>query len=104
MPRPTPFHARTAALCTSHSWQEWSGCLSANSYDVDHMLEGSVRRDRNRLRVTAQLIRASDDKHLWSETFDGGVEDGSHHRGSAAHDGDVVLVDPAQDHRLQAVE
>jgi len=42
---------------------------------VAHVLEGSVRRASDRLRVTAQLIRASDDKHLWSETFDGSNED-----------------------------
>lgn len=47
----------------------------AEALDVDHILEGSVRRDLDRLRVTAQLIRAADDKHLWSETFDGGTED-----------------------------
>ena len=47
----------------------------AEALDVDHILEGSVRRDHDRLRVTAQLIRASDDKHLWSETFDGGTDD-----------------------------
>ena len=37
---------------------------------VAHVLEGSVRRGGDRLRVTAQLIRASDGFHLWSETFD----------------------------------
>jgi len=37
---------------------------------VAHILEGSVRRGGDRLRVTAQLIRASDGFHLWSETFD----------------------------------
>jgi len=47
----------------------------AKALDVDHVLEGSVRRDRDRVRVTAQLIRAADDKHLWSETFDRGIED-----------------------------
>ena len=41
---------------------------------VAHILEGSVRRAGDRLRITAQLIRASDDKHLWSENFDGGIE------------------------------
>lgn len=38
---------------------------------VAHVLEGSVRKQGNRLRVTAQLIRISDGFHLWSETFDG---------------------------------
>jgi len=47
----------------------------AKALDVNHILEGSVRRDRDRLRVTAQLIRAADDKHLWSENFDGSTED-----------------------------
>ena len=41
---------------------------------VAHILEGSVRRAGDQLRVTAQLIRANDDKHLWSDTFDGSVE------------------------------
>lgn len=42
----------------------------ANALGVAHILEGSVRRGGDRLRVTAQLIRASDGFHLWSETFD----------------------------------
>ena len=42
---------------------------------VAHILEGSVRRSDDRVRVTAQLIRASDDTHLWSDTFDGTNED-----------------------------
>ncbi|MGB5354023.1 MAG: hypothetical protein WBM54_14025 [Woeseia sp.] len=47
----------------------------AASLGVAHILEGSVRRAGDRLRVTAQLIRAADDKHLWSKTFDGSNED-----------------------------
>ena len=42
----------------------------AAALGVAHVLEGSVRRGGDRLRVTAQLIRASDGFHLWSETFD----------------------------------
>lgn len=42
---------------------------------VAHILEGSVRRSADRVRITAQLIRASDDTHLWSETFDGETDD-----------------------------
>lgn len=37
---------------------------------VEHIVEGSVRRSGNRLRVTAQLIRAHDGFHLWSDTYD----------------------------------
>ena len=38
--------------------------------DVDNILEGSVRRAGERVRVTAQLITTSDGSHLWSENFD----------------------------------
>jgi TolB-like protein/DNA-binding winged helix-turn-helix (wHTH) protein len=36
---------------------------------VTHLLEGSVRKSEDRLRVTAQLIRADDGTHLWSKTY-----------------------------------
>jgi TolB-like protein len=42
----------------------------AKQLGVDAIIEGSVRQDRERLRITAQLIRASDGFHLWSQTFD----------------------------------
>jgi serine/threonine-protein kinase len=38
--------------------------------NVEHLLEGSVRRAGNRIRVTAQLVKASDGYHLWSQRFD----------------------------------
>ena len=37
---------------------------------VRHVLEGSVRKAGDRIRITAQLIDSTKDKHLWSETFD----------------------------------
>jgi TolB-like protein len=36
---------------------------------VGHLLEGSVRKDGDQLRVTAQLVRADDGSHLWSKTY-----------------------------------
>ncbi len=42
---------------------------------VSHVLEGSVRRSDDRLRISAQLIRAEDGTQLWSDTFDGTLED-----------------------------
>jgi TolB-like protein/DNA-binding winged helix-turn-helix (wHTH) protein/Flp pilus assembly protein TadD len=42
----------------------------ARALNVDHLLEGSVRRSGNRVRVTAQLIRADSGFHLWSQTYD----------------------------------
>jgi len=38
--------------------------------NVAHILEGSVRKAGNQLRITAQLIEAQSDTHLWSETYD----------------------------------
>ena len=42
---------------------------------VAHILEGSVRKQGERVRITAQLIQASDGSHLWSETFNGDLKD-----------------------------
>jgi len=41
-----------------------------DSLNVNHILEGSVRRSNTTLRITAQLIRSEDGFHLWSETYD----------------------------------
>ena len=38
--------------------------------DVEHVLEGSVRRSGNTIRITAQLIDVSTDTHIWSDTWD----------------------------------
>ena len=42
---------------------------------VEAVVEGSVMRDGNRIRVTAQMIRASTDEHFWSETYDRDLRD-----------------------------
>jgi TolB-like protein/Tfp pilus assembly protein PilF len=47
----------------------------ARQLRVAHILEGSVRRSGARVRVTAQLIKASDGYHLWSESYDREIED-----------------------------
>lgn len=47
----------------------------ASTLSVSHILEGSVRKNGDRLRITAQLIDATKDKHIWSETFDGALGD-----------------------------
>ena len=47
----------------------------AEKLNVDCVLEGSVRKAGNRLRITAQLIKASNGYHLWSDRFDRDMED-----------------------------
>jgi adenylate cyclase len=42
---------------------------------VEHVLEGSVRKAGNKLRISAQLIKVDDDTHLWSETYDRELKD-----------------------------
>jgi TolB-like protein/Flp pilus assembly protein TadD len=42
----------------------------AKKLNVAYVLEGSVRKDGDQVRITAQLIEASTDTHLWSQTFD----------------------------------
>jgi TolB-like protein/Tfp pilus assembly protein PilF len=47
----------------------------ASRLNVAHVLEGSVRKAGNRVRITAQLIDARSDTHLWSETYDRPLDD-----------------------------
>jgi TolB-like protein/tetratricopeptide (TPR) repeat protein len=42
----------------------------ASELRIDYVLEGSVRREAERVRITAQLIRASDETHVWAQTYD----------------------------------
>ena len=47
----------------------------ARKLNVAHVLEGSVRTSGSKVRITAQLVRASDSTHLWSETYDRPLDD-----------------------------
>jgi adenylate cyclase len=47
----------------------------AKALSVSHVLEGSVRKAGNTIRVTAQLIRADNGYHLWSQTYDRDLKD-----------------------------
>ncbi len=47
----------------------------AETLNVKHILEGSVRRSGNKIRITAQLVDARSDRHLWSKTYDREMED-----------------------------
>ncbi|MCH7820866.1 MAG: hypothetical protein IIA07_02515 [Proteobacteria bacterium] len=47
----------------------------ASQLDVAHILEGSVRKQGMRVRITAQLIDASTDTHVWSDSYDRNLDD-----------------------------
>ncbi len=47
----------------------------ADILKVSYLLEGSVRKAGNRVRITAQLIEAASDRHLWSEIYDRDLTD-----------------------------
>src|ERR1019366_350753 len=49
--------------------------LIGEQLNVNHILEGSVRKSGNKLRITAQLIKVADGYHLYSEKFDRELED-----------------------------
>lgn len=65
--------ARTSAM--RYKQTDKSIGMIGRELAVSHALEGSVRRDGNRIRVTAQLILVSDQTHLWAEAFERGVGD-----------------------------
>jgi adenylate cyclase len=47
----------------------------ARELGVRYVIEGSVRKAGNRVRITAQLIDAAQGNHLWADRFDGGLDD-----------------------------
>lgn len=63
---------RVIARTSSFSFREQSVDIPeiAAKLDVTHVLEGSVRRSGDRIRITAQLVEASSNSQLWSETYD----------------------------------
>jgi serine/threonine-protein kinase len=65
--------ARTSSF--SFKGKEVDVATIAKALNVANILEGSVRRSAKTLRVTAQLIRASDSSHLWSQTYDRDLTD-----------------------------
>jgi TolB-like protein/tetratricopeptide (TPR) repeat protein len=60
--------ARTSSF--SFKGKEVDVATIAKALNVANVLEGSVRKSGDTLRITAQLIRTADSSHLWSETYD----------------------------------
>ncbi len=60
--------ARTSAMAYKHT-DKTVGEIG-HELGVDYILEGSVRREKGRARISAQLIRVSDQTHLWAQNYD----------------------------------
>jgi TolB-like protein/Tfp pilus assembly protein PilF len=67
---------QVAGRTSSFSFKEKNEDLRiiAEQLGVKHILEGSVRKDGNQIRITAQLVQADNGFHLWSETYDRELE------------------------------
>ncbi len=65
--------ARTSAMAYKHTDKTVSQI--GRELGVDYILEGSVRREGGRARVSAQLIRVSDQTHLWAQNYDRDLRD-----------------------------
>jgi len=60
--------SRTSSFSFKHSGSDSK--TIAEALGVKSILEGSIRKDGNQIRITAQLINAADDFHVWSATYD----------------------------------
>jgi TolB-like protein/tetratricopeptide (TPR) repeat protein len=65
--------ARTSSMLFKRSAK--GACEIGRELAVDYLLEGSVRFEGDRIRITAQLIEARTETHLWAETYDRRMED-----------------------------
>lgn len=68
---------RVAGRTSSFFYKDKSQNLTiiGEELNVDHILEGSVRKSGDKVRITAQLISAEDGFHLWSKTYDREIHD-----------------------------
>jgi TolB-like protein/Tfp pilus assembly protein PilF len=60
--------ARTSAMLYKHNLKPLDEI--GRKLGVQYVIEGSVRRDANRVRITAQLIRVKDQTHVWAREYD----------------------------------
>ena len=65
--------ARTSAMAYKHTGKTISQI--GRELHVDYVLEGSVRREGDKARVSVQLIRVSDQTHLWAQNYDRDLQD-----------------------------
>lgn len=61
--------------CFAFKGKDLDVTVVADRLRVTHVLEGSVRKSGDRLRITAKLVETASDSHLWSDTYDRALED-----------------------------
>ena len=68
----SPTHLRVIARTSSMAYKHTDKTIGqiGRELNADYVLEGSVRRENGRLRISAQLIRVSDQTHLWAQSYD----------------------------------
>jgi len=67
--------ARTSTFYYKDKLEQVTLAEIAKQLGVANVLEGSVRKSDGKIRITAQLIKADDGFHLWSQTYDRGIDD-----------------------------
>ena len=65
--------SRTSAMAYKHTQK--SASQIGQELGVDYILEGSVRREGERVRISAQLIRVQDQTHVWAQSYDRDMRD-----------------------------
>ena len=75
--RLSPEHLGVIARTSSMQFKSTTKNIAqiGSELGVSHVMEGSVRREGERVRVTAQLIRVSDESHLWAQNYDRALHD-----------------------------
>jgi TolB-like protein/DNA-binding winged helix-turn-helix (wHTH) protein/Flp pilus assembly protein TadD len=70
---------RLRVIARTTSWQlkgtHKSAAQIGRELNANYMLEGSIQREGDRIRVTAQLIKTSDQTHAWARSYDGDLSD-----------------------------
>jgi len=68
----SPSHLGVIARTSSMAYKHTNKTIEqiGRELNANYVLEGSVRREAGRLRITAQLIRVSDQSHLWAQSYD----------------------------------
>ena len=96
--------ARTSAMAYKHT-NKTIGQIG-HELGVSYILEGSVRREPGRVRISAQLIRVSDQVHLWARSYD--ARNLSHlidvQNSIARAIADAVQINVAQGHQAEIAE